>query len=71
MESLVGSSYHVTPRNTFLAEVHVTGHSLGGALALLCAAQLSLSLNSTDVRLLTFGLPLETFFFITLEHRVE
>lgn len=39
------------------AEVHVTGHSLGGALALLCAAQLSRSLNSTEVRLVTFGEP--------------
>ena len=41
--------------------VLVVGHSLGGALATLCAAELIYTYNLTDVQLYTFGsLALET-----------
>ena len=37
--------------------VLVVGHSLGGALATLCAAELMYTYNLTDVQLYTFGSP--------------
>lgn len=39
------------------APIYVSGHSMGGALATLCALDLRLSLGAPDVRLFTFGSP--------------
>lgn len=39
------------------ASVHITGHSLGGAIALLTAARMFVDAPKGDVRLVTFGQP--------------
>ncbi|PSC76800.1 alpha beta-hydrolase [Micractinium conductrix] len=39
------------------APIYATGHSMGGALATLCALDMKLNLGATDVRLYTFGSP--------------
>eukprot|EP00887_Chlorella_sp_A99_P003551 scaffold7.g3551.t1 len=39
------------------APVYVTGHSLGGAMATICAMDIRLNLGASDVRVFTFGSP--------------
>jgi len=64
-------------RNIYIANIYISGHSLGGALAYVCAVDIHLATKNPNINVLTIGSPrpgnkdFANYFNINIKHSVR